>query len=256
MTMVSDICARQVAAVATTAAGQRLDLVSSIPKASSAWAFENREVSRRNEALIWPLTGGDNNNAFCCYFLGFWLLFHVFIGWKLSSLAWKVMKMMDRKVQCFGTVLQLVCTLSLKLPLSPLCCPHQLVLNSFVGDSVALKSVQDSWNATGSHKLSSKEVSSIYLFIYLYTSFYFPVAKGTTLGSETRLEVCICTREWCLFFFFLFFVVSCYLGEWLLSEHAHFMSVPVEMNSTAIKTLFHVFQTRTRISSSISRLEK
>lgn len=70
MTMVSDICARQVAAVATTAAGQQLDLVSSIPKASSAWAFENREVSRRNEALIWPLTGGDNNNAFCCYFLG------------------------------------------------------------------------------------------------------------------------------------------------------------------------------------------
>lgn len=118
------------------------------------------------------------------------------------------MKMMDRKVQCFGTVLQLVCTLSLKLPSSPLCCPHQLVLNSFVGDSVALKSVQDSWNATGNHKLSSKEVSSI----YLYTSFYFPVAKGTTLGSETRLEVCICTTEWCLFFFFLFFCCFLLLG--------------------------------------------
>lgn len=79
------------------------------------------------------------------------------------------MKMMDMKAQCFGTVLlQLVCTLSLKLPSSPLCCPHQLVLNSFVGDSVALKSVQDSWNETGNHKLSSKEVSSNYLFIYLF----------------------------------------------------------------------------------------
>lgn len=29
-------------------------------------------------------------------------------------------------------------------------------------------------------------------------------------------------------------VVSCYLGEWLLSEHAQLMSVPVEINSTAI----------------------
>lgn len=46
------------------------------------------------------------------------------------------------------------------------------------------------------------------------------------------------------FFVFSFFVVvSCYLGEWLLSEHAQFMSVPVEMNLTAIETLFRVFQT-------------
>lgn len=110
-----------------------------------------------------------------------------------------------------------------KIPFLSLHCPRQLVLNSFVGGSVAVKSVHDSWNITGNHKLSSKKVASNYLFI---SFFYFPVAKGTTLGSETRLEVCICTREWRLFSFFPFFffvvVVSCYLGEWLLSEHAQF----------------------------------
>lgn len=56
---------------------------------------------------------------------------------------------------------------------------------------------------------------------------------------------------------FLFFFCVCFLlGEWLLSEHAQFMSDPVEMNSAAIKTLFHVFQTHMRILSSLGRLEK
>lgn len=51
----------------------------------------------------------------------------------------------------------------------------------------------------------------LHLIIYLCTSFYFLVAKGTTLGSETRLRVCICTRQWCLFssfFVFAFYLVS------------------------------------------------
>lgn len=46
------------------------------------------------------------------------------------------MKTMDVQAQCVGAVLfQLVClTLSLKLPFSPLHCPHQLVPSSSVGD--------------------------------------------------------------------------------------------------------------------------
>lgn len=92
----------------------------------------------------------------------------------------------------------------------------------------------------------------LHLVIYIYTSFYFPVDKGTTLGSETRLEVCICTRE-CSFFFFCSFLL---FGEWLLSEHAQFVSAPVEMNSAAIKTLFRVFQTHVRILFSLGRLER
>jgi len=35
-------------------------------------------------------------------------------------------------------------------------------------------------------------------------------------------------------FFFIVVVVLYYLGEWLLSEHAQFVSVPVEISSTAI----------------------
>ena len=46
-------------------------------------------------------------------------------------------------------------------------------------------------------------VRKLLLIIYLYTSFYFLVAEGTTLRSETRLKVCICTREWYLFFLML-----------------------------------------------------
>lgn len=56
------------------------------------------------------------------------------------------------------------------------------------------------------------------------------------------------------FSFFFFFRSRLFLGEWLLSEHAQFMSVPVEMNSAAIQTLFHVFQTLMRILSSLEKL--
>lgn len=56
------------------------------------------------------------------------------------------------------------------------------------------------------------------------------------------------------FSFFFFFCSHLFLGEWLLSEHAQFMSVPVEMNLAAIQTLFHVFQTHMRFLSSLKKL--
>lgn len=166
--------------------------------------------------------------------------------------------MIVMKAQCFGTVLfQLVCTLSLKFHFSPLHCPHQLSQTVLL---VALWQWSQCKTAGMKLGITSCLLRKLHLIIYLYPPFYFPVAKGTTLGSETRLEVCVCTREWYLFSLFLFFlftiVVSFYLGEWLLSEHAQFVSVPVEMNSTAINTLFHVFQTWMRILTSLGRLEQ
>lgn len=142
--MVCDICA-QVAAVACLVRGF---IWSPFPELRLHESFENRELSRRNEALIWPLNGGGSNNkdAFCCYFLGSWLLFHVFVACKA---AWKVMKTMDVQAQCVGAVLfQLVCfTLSLELPFSPLHCPHQLVPSSFVGDCGSeVSAMQLEWN--------------------------------------------------------------------------------------------------------------
>lgn len=71
---------------------------------------------------------------------------------------------------------------------------------------VAVKSVQGSWNETGNHKLFSKKVASDYLFIYF---FLLSSCQRHNSRGDTKLEVCICTREWCLFpfFFFLFFLV-------------------------------------------------
>lgn len=85
-------------------------------------------------------------------------------------------------------------TQSLKLPF--LHCPHPLVLNSFVGGSMTVKLVQGSYNETGNHELSSKKVASNYLFIYFFL--HSSYQKHNSSG-ETRLEVYICTREWCLF---------------------------------------------------------
>lgn len=101
-------------------------------------------------------------------------------------------------------------------------------------------------------EITSCLLRKLHLIIYLYTSFYFPVAKGTTLGVIQDLKYVFAPGNG-VFFLFSFFCSFLFLGKWLLSEHAQFMPVPVEMNSAAIQTLFHVFQTHMRILSSLEK---
>lgn len=137
-------------------------------------------------------------------------------------------------------------TFSLKLCFSLLHCPHQCP-EQFCW-WLCGSEVQGSWKETGNHKLSSNKAASLLLFT-------FQLPKAQLWGVKQDSE-CVFASGNGAFFLFLFFPSCLLLGEWLLSEHAQFTSVPGEMNSTAIKPLFHVFQTHVRILFSLGRLEK
>lgn len=92
--------------------------------------------------------------------------------------------------------------LSLKLPFPPLHCPCQLVPDGFVGASVAVKS---QCKAAGMKlEITSCLLRKLHLIIYLYTSFYFPFAQGTTLGVEQDLKYVFAPGNGVFFLFFLF----------------------------------------------------